>query len=232
METRNENATNDLKNMQDLMNSNERRMINMYDDNGRLVQQIEYKLGVPDGKGFTYNPETGNKIQEMNFINGKLHGEMKIFDQLGDIAAKLTYVEGILEGPCEFYVDGKMILSGQYKDGKYDGVLTYYDTFLNIVKEETYVNGLKEGKVITYAPNKQILKSENYKGGKLNGVTVTFYPDKENVLHEYAEYQDGVLHGTAKLFYDDGNLQEIRVYSNGKIIGEVKKYDRDGDLIS
>jgi len=167
METRNENATNDLKNMQDLMNSNERRMINMYDDNGRLVQQIEYKLGVPDGKGFTYNPDTGNKIQEMNFINGKLHGEMIIFDQLGDIAAKLTYVDGILYGPCEFYVDGKMVLSGQYKDGKYDGVLTYYDTFLNIVKEETYVNGLKEGKVITYSPNKKILKSENYKKGDM-----------------------------------------------------------------
>jgi len=214
------------------MNSNERKMIDMCDDNGKLVQQIEYKLGVPDGKGFTYNPDTGNKIQEMNFINGKLHGEMIIFDQLGDIAAKLTYVDGILYGPCEFYVDGKMVLSGQYKDGKYDGVLTYYDTFLNIVKEETYVNGLKEGKVITYSPNKKILKSENYKNGKLNGVTVTFYPDKEDALHEYAEYLNGELNGTAKVFYEDGNLQEIRVYSNGKIVGEVKKYDKDGELIS
>lgn len=232
METQNVDAAEQLKEMKELMNSEERTMIDMQDDEGRLVQQIEYKLGVPDGRGITYNPETGNKIQEMNFLNGKLHGEMIIYDQLSDIAAKLTYFEGGLNGPCEFYVDGKMILSGHYKDGKYDGVLTYYDTFLNIIKEENYQNGLKEGKVISYSPNKQILKSESYKAGKLNGVTVTFYPDKENAMHEYAEYSNGELHGTTKVFYDDGNLQEIRLYSNGKIIGEVKKYDREGNLLS
>lgn len=226
------NTTDSVEKLQSAVNSKERTMLDITNEDGVVIQQIEYMNGVPDGRGITYDVNTRQKVQDMQFKEGKLHGEMIVYDQVGNITAKLNYDNGVLSGPCEFYMDGKLILSGQYANGQYDGKLTYYDTFQNIVKEENYENGLKNGKSVSYAPNHQVLKSETYLNGKLNGVSVSFYPGLDNAMHEYADYQDGKINGIAKIFYDDGNLQEIRVYSMGNIVGEIKRYDRNGNLIS
>ena len=42
---------------------------------------------------------------------------------------------------------------------------------------------------------------------------------------------NGVLNGSRKSWYENGNIRRELTYSNGKIEGLVKKYNEEGKLI-
>ena len=60
--------------------------------------------------------------------------------------------------------------------------------------------------------------TEQYKNGKLNGVTKTFY--NEGTIYEIKNWSDNILNGVWKQFYLNGNLKMTALYKNNKREGK------------
>jgi len=72
---------------------------------------------------------------------------------------------------------------------------------------------------------KLISQSEQKEDGTLHGVTKSYI---ENRLFSEEIYDNGVLHGTRKIFYADGSLEILENYKNGKIDGTYMAYHPNG----
>lgn len=111
-------------------------------------------------KYYHYNSEQIMTLE--NYRNGKLHGLRKVFYPSGKIAEEATYENGIKQGPYKKYsengvvleeatflndqyhgpytlreADDKIILKGQYKNGKSVGIWKHYKDG-KVTKEENF----------------------------------------------------------------------------------------------
>lgn len=90
-----------------------------------MAQNIEPKFE-KDGnmlKG-TYFHENGKVAQTGFFLNGKLHGEWKMYDEEGTKIAMGEYVEGTKTGKW-FFWEGKVLKEVDYADNRIAHVTTW-----------------------------------------------------------------------------------------------------------
>lgn len=115
-----------------------------------------------DGEWTYYHYNSEQIMTLENYRNGKLHGLRKVFYQSGKIAEEATYENGIKQGPYKKYsengvvleeatflndqyhgpytlreADDKIILQGQYKNGKSVGIWKHYKDG-KVIKEENF----------------------------------------------------------------------------------------------
>jgi len=124
----------------------------VYDSNGKLYEQTDYKADKIDGKRTLFYPngqaeiieiyvqgnyqgpyqafyENGNLKSTGSFENNKAEGEWKSYYNSGKIKEIVVYRDNIENGPFkEFYENGNKKAEGQYKNGdNEDGLLLLYD---------------------------------------------------------------------------------------------------------
>lgn len=68
----------------------------------------------------------------------------------------------------------------------------------------------------------------NYENGVLNGVSKGYY-ENGNLKYEQ-NYKNGILDGKMKLYYENGKIEVDGNYKNGKAEGVWKSYYEDGKL--
>jgi len=112
-----------------------------------------------------------------------------------------------------YSVDGKLMLNGNYKDGKEEGVHEMYHQDGTLMSRLVY----KEGKVIN---DNGELFNETVKMLHLNGELAT-----------ETKYVDGVIDGVVKAYTEDGSLVAESFYKMG-IIDAIKAYYESGQLKS
>jgi len=66
-----------------------------YHANGNVRETGYFLNSIPDGKWETF-AETGEKTAEINYRNGKRHGEFRTWDTFTDSYLELQYAEGAL----------------------------------------------------------------------------------------------------------------------------------------
>lgn len=78
----------------------------------------------------------------------------------------------------------------------------------------------KEGNLVEkYTTNKEALK---------HGIFNSYY--KDGSIHEEANYVDGQLAGTRKLYKENGDLEIEEFYENGVLSGEYKVFHPNGEV--
>jgi hypothetical protein len=117
-----------------------------YDENGVLQSEVNYLAGVREGpftqwcdngtiqfRGtFSKDKENGRyesfhqsgaPLSTGQMLKGKQHGLWVTQANDGKLVSELTYVNGVLEGPCSFYTNGVLDVtrSGIYSKGKKTG---------------------------------------------------------------------------------------------------------------
>ncbi|MBI3510824.1 MAG: TonB family protein [Bacteroidetes bacterium] len=190
-----------------------------YDANGKPVgveeeffenERIQsYILVRSDGTDVrTYYTKDGNVCSVTNYKNGMKDGEEKIYDtgdiqNLNDTAASSDafYSAGKLNGKKTEYLHGKKIAEQNFKNGKNDGALARWDVDGNLLYTENYSNGLLDG-TTTYYNGKNISAVINYSAGHKNGKEEHFYPSKSRSWWTY-----GIL-DSSYAYYPDGKLKE------------------------
>ena len=97
---------------------------------------------------------------------------------------------------------------------------------------KTDENNLKEGENIIYFPGKKRIKSVlNIKNGKRDGICK--FNSRYGVANEIKyviNYKDGVKHGIEEEYYSDGRLRQKLNWENGKQMGEVVTYFKNGTI--
>ncbi len=115
------------KEIKDLVNSLEEKCKNIY-------EVCEYKNNLKEGSSFTYYMNHSDQLfKTEHYVNNKLHGEVKYFYKSNNLALRLHYTNGILDGPFEIYYDfpsafytNPLFIQGYYKSGSLNGTLWVY----------------------------------------------------------------------------------------------------------
>jgi len=73
-----------------------------------------------------------------------------------------------------------------------------------------------------------LLYSNHYKDGQLNGCSRFYYPKGE--LQDEIYYANGLMHGQRRLFFENGKPEQIVNYKMGVAHGEIKSFFKNGNL--
>lgn len=164
---------------------------------GNLQHQIEWKNGVQDGVEEIYNPVTKKLIAQINVANGKKTGSEKRWNADGSmLLINLNWADGKATGfEKQVNVAGDKLLTDLvWTDGKATGFQTVgtlgtnYDEYH--IKDGAFDGVHKTYLASHYANAMFLYKAENYKEGKLDGLTQEFGEDGKVVAE--IRYKDGV----------------------------------------
>lgn len=165
-------------------------------------------LGViPDGEVKEFD-ENGQIKTEAHYKNNKLNGEMRRYADNGDLLSRENYTDGFLNGTAEYFTytkEGVVVANCSYKNAKLEGE-----------------------RMISIKGEKHCLVKESYQNGHLHGERETFYPNGELEIRE--QFVDGKLHGDREIYFPTGEIWYREIYSNGKLDGERLAYSTNGKV--
>ena len=171
--------------------------------NGALMYEGTFKDDKPTGL-FKHYYESGKLKIEQNYLTGDI-SEVKMYENDGKtIAATGKYIGKLKEGEWRYYLENRLTLIENFKDGK------------------------KEGVTIVYSKSGMIIEEIPYKEGKITGIRRNFLEDGK--IYSEISYKDDLEDGYYKLF--EGNEKPVAdgFYVAGKKDGEWNFYDEKGKI--
>ncbi|MCH4824248.1 tetratricopeptide repeat protein [Gramella lutea] len=188
----------------------------VYSADGRIYRTHNYEFGELE-YSVHYGP-TGKAFDTIDYHNDKADYVLSEVYPFGEKQNSMEYLYGLKHGEFKsFDVQGNLKISGNYFNNLFNGTWKWYDDKGNITLEENYVYGSKHGKRIAYYENGQIDTESNFNYGLEQGVTYSFH-ENGNVAVETPHILD-LEHGAKKFYDNEGHLQQVRYYNNGRIIG-------------
>lgn len=125
--------------------------------------------------------------------------------------------------------DGKVIATRDFSKNDGSCYVILFDRKGNKVSEGKLVNKVPEGDWKYYhLETKQLMSTEFYKKGKLEGVKKVFY--KNGLIAEISNYTNGVLNGKYLKYAENETTLEDSTYKNGELHGKAIFYDGKGNI--
>lgn len=184
---------------------------------GALKERRAYQHNVRR-KSETFYPD-GKPQQTAHFDEkGNYHGERSAYLTDGRRALLENYVHGVKNGPFEkLHTNGNTYSrhSGGYVDNKISGMLTIYSGNSRtgteyLWKTQEHFEGKQHGKSVTYLADGKIASEMEYRNGKMNGWSKSWYT---------WEVDKGIYYLMSEKLYENGKVVRSRTY-NSK--GEIK----------
>ena len=121
---------------------------------------------------------------------------------------------------------GKKEFEGSYKDGKKDGLYTYWHEDV-LMYEGTYKDGKEDGLWTKWYVNGQKNWEGTYKEGQtIDGLWTRWY---ENGQKNYeGTSKNGKREGLWTDYYENGQKMTVRTYNDGKLMNSEKCWDKNG----
>ncbi len=179
------------------------------------INEVYFFKGVPY-TGISFETFDGRiKMQEMEWVNGLLHGTKTEWFKGGSIIrAKMRFSEGKRNGVFEnYYSNGKPKLIGKYVNDVLDSLLTAFYLSGVLQYTFTYANGEKTGEAKTYYQNGNLEQSVYLINGYPNGNMKTYY-EAGNIRLE-TTYINGIKDGKYLRYHLTGLVAEESYYKNG-----------------
>lgn len=211
-----------------------------YNEEGELIQKIDYKEGKRDGWQETYfassliercqyvagilngiclNYENGYLESEIPYVDDKKEGKGYEFNTLGEIEALLFYKSDFLRR--------KETLNRRDDIGRRQGIWKSFYEDRQLQSEGTYVDDLKHGLFKTYDPKGELISMEKYVDGKLDEeasetsvVDIRNEYDTEGRITASGAYKEGEKHGVHRSYDTEGNIIASATYSYGVLVSE------------
>ena len=163
----------------------------------------------PEGKKDGYwvkKDKDGKKIFEGRFSHGVPCGEFRYFYPGGELkAVSLLTDNGKRSKTVTYYKNGYKNAEGIFVDEKKDSTWKFYSEY-----------------------DKVLLSEENYKNGKKEGVSKTFYPEGD--IAEMTNWKDGVRTGAWEQYFKDGKLKLKCTYVDDQKDGPFRTYYTSGKI--
>ncbi len=173
-----------------------------YNIKGQLKRRGEYyKAGHYSEKPYNYG----------------LHGKYETYDEQGVLQEVSNYNNGLMEGPQFSYRNGKLHSQSERKHNALTGTEIYYDEAGRKTYEKNFTTvgdtnvpeSVEDGYYRTWKDG--VLTYESfYIKGKQNGITRKFYDNGQ--LSDEIPTRDGLMVGTHRSYFKNGNVQSIREY--------------------
>ncbi|MCM4155681.1 hypothetical protein [Gramella sp. AN32] len=207
---------------------------------GTIKTRKYYHKGDLNGEVENYGPE--GKIYSKDYydfgdINKSVYFDLeeKAFDSIqynnenakytitskhanGSTKSVTDFVHGIKMGVYKYYdLEGELRTTGEFLNNERTGIWKWYDRKGNLSSEVTYDAGEIAGLDLDYYENGQIEDEDSYNYGVPQGTWKSYYPN--GILRVETIKENGETHGTKKFYAASGELQYIRFYNYGRLIG-------------
>ncbi len=177
---------------------------------------------------FDNNADTKKKLvvsKEGSMVNGLKSGEYREFSKEGVRQVKETYVNGIKNGPFEYYFEdnGAIEFTGQFLNGELDGEIQCF--YKNGKKKfiNHYANGNRNGSCIAYFENGQLETEASFVNEIPDGDEIGYF-ENGSVRH-IKTFNMGVLNGRRYVFHKNNCPAIEEYYKNGKLDSIQRFFD-------
>lgn len=197
----------------------------------QTIDEITYQLNsdIPYTGKHTMYYDSGLKFFEINYVNGKEHGQSISWNEDGQINYKGHSQDGLGHGSATFWYDNNTIcVTGQHYKGKKTGVWCSWHTNGHISSEGEYKNNERHGLwtywyskktfpfVFTSRIEEQIATKMNYADGVLNGTCVEWHSNGNKKLN--TSFSHGLKNGMYTRWHENGHKK-----TEGKYIANLEK---------
>lgn len=173
---------------------------------GKLLKEVTFSNDGEVINTIVYKPSNEETIIELKHFNNKLK-------------SKTTYKFGLKNGHYqEFDFYGNKIIEGNYLNDLPEGKWLFYHKNGKISKEINYVLGNIDGLVISYYESGNIEDTYSYIIDDRYGESISYIDDGKTIANK-TSYIEGSKQGRAEFYSKKGELQLIRFYEYGKLIG-------------
>ncbi|MGL5889409.1 MAG: TonB family protein [Bacteroidia bacterium] len=195
-----------------------------WNEKGILVKQATYKSDVLSGP-YTEYYSAKQKANEGNYVAGQKNGNWNEWYTDGKQRSQTSYTNGQYNGTQKFWFENSNLREESvYQNGILMSRKTWYYNGRKR-KIETYSNGMREGEWREYdETSSDTLPAviEHYSGDKLNGLVQRY---KNGRMTEEANYLNGRLNGQLRRWDFNGNLGLEENYSSGQLNGESTYFE-------
>lgn len=144
-------------------------------------------------------------VHTIEYDRGLRHGAERVYDANGNLRLLVPWQRGIIHGQrLVYHGDGQLMMSTPYSAGVADGNATRYDEKGRVVRTVGYRHGLRSGERVDWHVRR---------------------PER------IAPYQQGLLDGVVRDYWDNGKLKMERPFREDILHGIEKHYNREGKLV-
>lgn len=221
-----------------------------WNEDGVLLAEIIYCKGELEGEAIYYH-SNGKLWKVSPYHKNVLHGTQKIFLEDAFLFQTTAYINGVKEGSSiRYWNDSSVAYEEQYQN---DRLIEskYFDNHGKCVAEihqgegfraifgkrhlqalQEFRNGVQEGQVKIFDEHHSLLREYSVKNGEKTGEEIDFFQDPTRPLPRLLmTWQEGVLHGPVKTWYENGHLESQREMSQNKKNGLSTAWYENGALM-
>jgi antitoxin component YwqK of YwqJK toxin-antitoxin module len=225
----------------------------VWDENGNLIAEIPYEIGVLQGTSFYYYP-SGQIKKQVPYVQDEVHGLLICYRENGEIEETIPHEKGLRNGKASsffpnsvlayeetfengllvegvYYAENGEILS-KIEDGNGKRSERENDHLKRLVQ---YQKGLPEGLVECFDEKGQLRVAFHQENGKKQGEEWEYYPTKSKsdplkpkIL---LNWQEDALQGMVKTWFPDGKQESQKEMYQNKKSGVAYAWYRNGDLM-
>jgi antitoxin component YwqK of YwqJK toxin-antitoxin module len=227
----------------------------VYDDQGHQIAKIYYEKGLLEGKSSYFYP-SGVLEKEIPYEKDLPHGLVQMFDEQSVCVEKMFYSRGEKEGSAagywkpeqlkyaEEYKNGLLLqaeyfapsgeIAARIKNG--EGRQAIFEGAAKEAKLASlieYRNGIVEGAIENFDPEGRLVSLYHIKDDMKNGEEWEYYPSNDKHPHPKLclQWQNDVVQGTVKTWFENGVLQSQREMHENKKHGLAFGWFKEGDLM-
>ena len=202
-----------------------------------------------EGKGIIYfQVPHEDETMECEYSNNKKNGKARLYDKNRICTFSGTFINDIIEGPCEMYEDGILTFSGTISNNNINGY-GYNQSKGILIYEGYYTDGKRNGIGREYAADGSVLNDCVYKKGKKLNATYSYTETGDCILYLYDEHdtltligtidpKTAIMNGLGCHFHTDGTISDVVRFSKDSVLlvlqtfngEEMTEYDKNGDI--
>jgi antitoxin component YwqK of YwqJK toxin-antitoxin module len=134
----------------------------LYDRVKNIVSEGKNVNKLKEGKWIVYHEGSKQPMSIENYVNGKLHGNRKVYFKDGALAEEANFENGLLHGPYKKFTEkGEVLEETNYVKGSYHGPAIFRDGDGKLASKGNFEDGMKKGEWEFYVKGK-LSKKETY----------------------------------------------------------------------
>jgi antitoxin component YwqK of YwqJK toxin-antitoxin module len=217
-----------------------------YYQEGPIHKKLYFINDLADGEIIEYYKD-GQFFQSYTFKNGQQDGYATKYLPYGKIAYKEFWEKDFLleatyfnsqeekvseiingSGVKTLFEEDRLLTTLEYKDGKLEGKICLFDNKEFLTSSYHIFLNQKHGEEIVYYENSAFEKMRiDWQEDMISGLVKTFYNDGS--LESQKSYSQNKKNGPSSIFYPGGHLMMLETYSQDRLI--EGKYFKKGDSI-
>jgi uncharacterized protein len=228
------------------------------------IIEENFESDVKQGFTYFYYPD-GKRKKEIFFKDGLEEGLVKEYDTTGLIITLFVYKKGFIVSReiinrhnslgnkhgqwMEFYTNGKIKQTSEWRNGVLNGFVKDYDESGNLLIVQKYINGVVQPEAAEIKVYE--IKYDYYESGKVKIVGSYREDQPDGIRREYDEsgkiikgfiFRSGILiaegiidekglkQGEFIEYFENGSMMALGKYINSKPVGPWKYYYPDGSI--